>query len=87
MGNGFRRFVRSTLLLVGCSADVGRDDEEQHASGASGELPSPRVSEASVRCDGTALSACDTAFTGATCDLPCLDTSGEAAPECGLDFY
>jgi hypothetical protein len=66
MGYFFRRSLMSTCLLVGCSADVLQVEHEQHASVESGELPSPRVAEASVCCDGTPLPACTGPFTGAT---------------------
>jgi hypothetical protein len=87
MGNFFCRSMMSTCLLVGCSADVLQDEHDQDASVESGELPSTRVAEASVRCDGTPLPTCTGPFTGATCELPCLDTSGEATAACGLDVY
>jgi hypothetical protein len=87
MDNFFRCSMISTCLLVGCSADVLQDEHDQDASVESGELSSPRVAEASVRCDGTPLPTCVGPFTGATCELPCLDTSGEATAACGLDVY
>jgi hypothetical protein len=87
MDNFFRCSMISTYLLVGCSADVLQDEHDQDASVESGELPSTRVAEASVRCDGTPLPTCTGPFTGATCELPCLDTSGEATAACGLDVY
>jgi hypothetical protein len=84
----FRRAMMSTCLLVGCAADVLQDDHDLHASVESGELPSPRMAEASVRCDGTPLPECDGAFTGARCDLPCSGPAGEVtAAQCGLDVY
>jgi MYXO-CTERM domain-containing protein len=87
MDNFFRCSMISTCLLVGCSADVLHDEHDQDVSVESGELPSPRVAEASVRCDGTPLPTCVGPFTGATCELPCLNTSGEATAACGLDVY
>jgi hypothetical protein len=89
MDNFFRRSVMATWLLGGCAADVRQDEDEheENASVESGELPSLRVAEPAVSCAGTPRPTCDGPFTGATCDLPCLDTSGEAASECGLDVY
>jgi hypothetical protein len=89
MDDFFRRAMMSAWLLGGCAADVPRGEQEHegNTSVESGELPSLRVAEPAVGCAGTPVSTCDGPFTGANCDLPCLGTSGQVAPECGLDVY
>lgn len=74
-------------LLGGCAAEVLHDESHEDAGFEGHDVPSLRLMEPSLRCDGAPLPACDGPFTGAACNLPCLVTYGEASATCGLDVY